>query len=232
MRKENKMKILNLFLTVISIALLCVSMLAGTADAGTQIWDFEKADQEKEWNVATGKWGIEDGVYQETSGATAAMASFVGEEDWTDYTVEAKIRIEQSNWAGLIFRAKSDLEYYVLYFGVGATIELWRHKPPNVDSRDNIFNIPQKGVGAFAAGEWYTLRAVVEGDEFQLFVNDELQNEVVDAVYDAGRIGVWAWQATASFDDVTVTGDGIKDTTAVNPDKKLAITWGKLRVDY
>jgi len=30
---------------------------------------------------------------------------------------------------------------------------------------------------------------------------------------------------------VTVTGDGIKDTTAVKPDKKLAITWGKLRID-
>ena len=224
------MKSLSSFFTAI-IAFLCLSMLMGTADAGTQIWDFEKAAQEDDWNVATGKWGIKGGVYQETSGATPAMASFVGEEGWTDYTVEAKVRIEQSNWAGLIFRAKSDLEYYVLYFGVGGTLELWRHKLPNVDSRDNIFNIPQKGVGAFAAGEWYTLRAVVDGDEFQLFVNDELQKEAIDAVYDAGRIGVWAWQATASFDDVTVTGDGIKDTTAVKPDKKLAITWGKLRAE-
>lgn len=225
------MKNLSLFLTAISIACLCVGMLMGTAYAGTQIWDFEKAAQEKDWHVATGKWGIKGGVYQETSGATAAMASFVGEEDWTDYTVEAKVRIEQSNWAGLIFRAKSDLEYYVLYFGVPAkNIELWRHKPPNVDSRDNIFNIPPKGVGAFAAGEWYTLKAVVDGDKFQLFVNDELQNEVQDAVYESGRIGVWAWQATASFDDVTVTGKDIQ-STAVQPDKKLAITWGKLKVD-
>jgi hypothetical protein len=224
------MKRFSSFFTVISV-FLGVSMLMGTAYAGTQIWDFEKVDQEEEWHVATGEWGIKGGVYQETSGATAAMASFAGEESWTDYTVEAKVRIEQSNWAGLIFRAKSDLEYYVLYFGVGSNIELWRHKPPNVDSRDNIFNIAPKGVGGFAAGEWYTLRAVVDGEEFQLFVNDELQQEVVDAVYEAGRIGVWAWQATASFDDVTVTGNGIEDTTAVQPDKKLAITWGKLRVD-
>jgi hypothetical protein len=226
------MKSLSLYLIAISIAFLCMSMLMGTADAGTQIWDFEKADQEKDWHVATGKWGIKGGVYQETSGATAAMASFVGQADWTDYTVEAKIRIEQSNWAGLIFRAKSDLEYYVLYFGVGSNVELWRHKPPNVDSRDNIFNIAPKGVAAFKAGEWYTLKAVVKKDQFQFFVNNELQNEVADAVYKAGRIGVWAWQAMASFDNVTVTGDGIKDTTAVQPDKKLAITWGKLRIDY
>ena len=230
------MKRLSLFLATISIAFLFASMLMGTVEAGTQIWDFEKADQEKAWHVATGKWEIKNGVYQQTEAALPAMASFLGDEksegvDWKDYTVEAKIRIEQSNWAGLIFRAKSDLEYYVLYFGVGSNIELWRHKPPNVDSRDNIFNIAPKGVGAFAAGEWYTLRAVVDGDEFQLFVNDELQNEVVDAVYDAGRIGLWAWQAAASFDDVKVTGDGIKDTTAVQPDKKLAITWGKLKID-
>ena len=224
------MKSLSPLFTAISV-FLCLSMLMGTVYAGTQIWDFEKADQEKDWHIATGDWGIKDDVYQETSGATAAMASFVGEESWTDYTVEVKVRNEQSNWAGLIFRAKSDLEYYVLYFGVPAkNIELWRHKPPNVDSRDNIFGDAPKGV-VFEVGEWYTLKAVVKKDQFQLYVNDELQQEAVDAVYGSGRVGVWAWQATASFDDITITGDDIKGTTAVKPDKKLAVTWGKLRID-
>ncbi|HIE25910.1 TPA: hypothetical protein EYP66_01330 [Candidatus Poribacteria bacterium] len=227
------MKSLNLFLAIISIALLCMSILMGTAYAGTQIWDFEKAAQEDDWNVATGKWGIKGGVYQETSGGSPAMASFVGEEDWTDYTVEAKIRIDKGQWAGLIFRAKSDLEYYVFYFGEG-NVELWKHTGPNVDSRQNLFKHPPQKIGLKKEKEdaWHDVKAVIEGDHFEFYMDGELQDDTIkDKSYPAGRIGVWAWKTAASFDDVKVTGPGIKDTTAVQPDKKLAITWGKLKVD-
>ena len=225
------MKSLRLFLTAISI-FLCASMLVGTAYSGTQMWDFEKADQEKEWNVATGKWGIKGGVYQETSGATPAMASFVGEEDWTDYTVEAKIRIDSGQWAGLVFRAKSDLEYYVFYFGEG-NVELWKHTGPDVGSRANLFKHAPLNIGLKKEKEdaWHEVRAVIEGDYFEIYMDGELQDDTInDGSYPAGRIGVWAWQTGASFDDVTVTGDDIKDM-AVEPDKKLAITWGKIRID-
>jgi hypothetical protein len=62
-------------------------------------------------------------------------------------------------------------------------------------------------------------------------MDGELQDDTInDSSYPAGRIGVWAWQTAASFDDVTITGDEIEDM-AVKPEKKLAITWGKIRID-
>ena len=36
----------------------------------------------------------------------------------------------------------------------------------------------------------------------------------------------------ASFDDFTVSGDNIKDTLAVDPNDKLATTWGRLKRVY
>ena len=45
-------------------------------------------------------------------------------------------------------------------------------------------------------------------------------------------VGVWAWETKASFDNLTVSGDGIgAATTAVNPKHKLAPTWGRVRQD-
>ena len=73
------------------------------------------------------------------------------------------------------------------------------------------------------------LRVVVEGDTFQLWVDGELQSEDVNGTYSTGKIGVWAWSTQASFDDVTVTGDGIKDTLAVESEGKLATAWGRMK---
>ena len=39
-------------------------------------------------------------------------------------------------------------------------------------------------------------------------------------------------ETEASFDDFTVSGDNIKDTLAVDPHRKLATTWGRLKRVY
>ncbi len=43
-------------------------------------------------------------------------------------------------------------------------------------------------------------------------------------------VGVWAWESKASFDNLTVTGEGVSGgTTAVNPRQKLTTTWSQLK---
>jgi len=120
----------------------------------------------------------------------------------------------------------------VFYFGEG-NVELWKHTGPDVGSRANLFKHAPLNIGLKKEKEdaWHEVRAVIEGDYFEIYMDGELQDDTInDGSYPAGRIGVWAWQTGASFDDVTVTGDDIKDM-AVEPDKKLAITWGKIRID-
>lgn len=210
--------------------IFAVMFIALPSWAGTQLWDFEKAEQEKEWTVANGKWKIDGGVYKETSGGEAAMHTLIGEENWDDYTVEAKIRIDDAGqWAGLVFRAQSEFEYYIYYLNVPDNIiELWRHKKGGFDARDNIRKVPATKV-KINNDEWYDVKVTVEGDQFELFINDESQGGDKDNTYKTGKVGVWAWQSKASFDDFTVNGDNIKDTLAVDPRRKLAITWGKLK---
>ena len=76
------------------------------------------------------------------------------------------------------------------------------------------------------------MKVVVDGEDFELYVNGELQGEHEDDTYRTGRVGVWAWETEASFDDFTVYGDNIVDTLAVDANHKLATTWGRLKRVY
>ena len=214
---------------------LSLIMLLGVAFslptfAGTQLWDFE--EDHKDWKVANGEWEIKGGVYHVDRGGQAEH-SLIGEEDWDDYTIEAKVRLDEHNWAGIVFRAESEMEYYVYYLNVpNNKTELWRHKEGGWAARDNIAQIPAVEKVKIENGEWIDMKVVVEGSEFQIHLNGKLQGEHEDNTYKTGQVGVWAWETEASFDDFTVYGDNIVDTLAVDANDKLAMTWGRLKRVY
>lgn len=215
-------------LTLFTLILLLGTAFSMPIFAGTQLWDFEEAHDD--WEVANGNWDIKDGIYQLEQGGKAEH-TLVGEEAWEDYTVEAKIRMDAGNWAGLIFRAQSDMEYYVYYLNVqNNKSELWKHSKGAWDTRVAVnSNIAAAGDVVIENEEWYDVKVIVEGDTFQLHINGELQSEESEGTYNTGMIGVWGWETGASFDDVTITGDNVKHTLAVDPTQKLATAWARLK---
>ena len=219
-------------ITVPKLAALGLIVLFGVAlslptDAGTQLWDFE--DKTDDWKVANGNWEVAKGVYHVDKGGRAEH-SLVGEKDWDDYTIEAKVRLDEHNWAGIAFRAKSEMEYYVYYLNVPNNIvELWKHTKGDWTTRANIVKTPPVKGAKIENGKWIDMKVVVEGTEFSVYLNGELQDESKDDTYKTGQVGVWAWETEASFDDFTVMGDNIKHTLAVDPHRKLATTWGRLK---
>ena len=218
--------ILRRFLVLSFLTYFCV-FISQPLFAGTQLWDFEK--NANDWKVANGTWKVEDGVYKVTKGGQAEH-SLVGEKDWDDYTIEAKIRIDQHHWAGLVFRAKSEEEYYVYYFNVPDNkTELWKHTPGGWGTRANLAQIPAEGGVQIKNDQWIDMKVEVDGDTFTLYINDKKQSDNTDASYGTGQVGVWAWETAASFDDFTVEGDNIEDTLAVDPKRKLTTTWGRLK---
>jgi hypothetical protein len=79
------------------------------------------------------------------------------------------------------------------------------------------------------------VKAVIDGDNFTLFINDIEQGTVedLDKAYGTGKIGLWAWQTKASFDDVKITSDAIADSvTSVDARRKLATKWGQIKRRY
>ena len=92
-----------LFSSVISC---CLVLIASFAFAGEQTWSFESdAD---DWKPANGSWSIEDGIYKLAKGGRAEH-SLVGDAEWDDYTVEAKVRLDEGKLGRCCFsRPKRD----------------------------------------------------------------------------------------------------------------------------
>ena len=214
----------------LSLIVLFGVVLAPPTFAGTQLWDFE--EDHDDWKVANGEWEIKGGTYHVDRGGQAEH-SLIGEEKWDNYTIEAKVRLDAGNWAGIVFRAESEMEYYVYYLNVPSNIiELWRHKEGGWAARDNIAQNPAVEKVQIKNEEWIDMKVVVEGDTFEVHLNGKLQAEHTDGAYKTGQVGVWAWETEASFDDFTVSGDNIIDTLAVDPSHKLATTWARLKRIY
>ena len=157
------------------LAALSFTVLLGIAVslptfAGTQLWDFE--EKHDDWKVANGNWEIKGGIYQLEKGGRAEHA-LVGEAEWEDYTVEAKVRMDEGNWAGVVFRAQSEMEYYIYYMNIpNNKSELWKHSKGAWDTRVALNNnIAAAGKLKIENEEWYDVKVSVEGDTFKLHVN-------------------------------------------------------------
>ena len=220
------------YLFSVTVSCCILALVASAAFAGEQMWSFDSdAD---DWEIANGVWSVEDGAYKLAKGGRAEH-SLIGEAGWAAYTVEAKVRLDEGNWAGVVFRAQSEMEYYVYYLNVpNNKTELWRHKTGAWDARDKIGELPGTNV-TIANGEWFDMRVTVDGTSMQLWINGEDQGELADetgAGYAAGQAGVWAWETAASFDDVKVSGDAIESLTPVEPQDKLTTTWGRIKQQF
>lgn len=221
------MKLRRFGISAAAFVAACALVLPVPATAGTQVWDFE--DGAGDWDAPNGTWEASGGVYSEVSGADPAMHSVVGDDSWDDYVVSAKVRLDEGNWAGIAFRVQSDFEYYVYYMNVPDNkSELWQHTDGAFDSRANLADIPGVNI-LIENGVMHDVQVVVEGDTFELWIDGELQSTESNGDYATGKVGVWAWATMASFDDVTVTGDGIDDSVAVESRGKLASVWGDLK---
>ena len=217
-------------------------LVSQSAWAGERSWDFEDPKQANEWEVINGTWEIQEGVYKEIAAAEKAAHAYVGDENWEDYNLEAKVRID-GLYAGLVFRAISEFEYYVFYVELTPKPErlcFFKHvlgagpgarQSPLMEGIHLQRNKADISGEDFARGEWLTMKIAVEGNKFTCFLNDKEIGVGTDDLgneYKKGKVGVWAWTTRASFDDLKVYGPDI-ESVAVDSRNKLAIAWGKLK---
>lgn len=218
----------------LALLLICTSLYAvPLATAEEQVWTFD--NDAADWTPANGSWEVEEGIYKQTTRWGEAQKALVDGVEWTDHTLEAKVRIDDGHWGGIVFRAQNEFEYYVyLICPKENKSELWRHKRSTAfkdgfEARDEIeHDIEPIGL-TLRRNEWFTLRVVVEGSRIAVAINDIEQGVFLDDAYPVGQVGVWTWDTQASFDDVAVKGASTASLTAIEPSGKLATSWAALK---
>lgn len=212
--------------------LICISGIP-LAVAEEHVWTFDEAVVD--WRPANGSWTVEEGVYRQTTRWGEAQKTLVEGVEWSDHTLAAKVRIDAGHWAGIVFRAQNEFEYYVyLICPKENKSELWRHRQSTVfkdgfEGRDEIeHDIEPIGL-TLTKQDWFTLQVTLEGSRIAVGINGIEQGVFIDDTYLVGKVGVWTWDTQASFDDVTVKGAVTQGLTAVEPKNKLALSWAALK---
>lgn len=228
------LNMMNILKSGPALFMMCISIcLVSLATAEEQMWTFDNGAAD--WIPANGTWEVEEGVYKQTTRWGKAQHTLADGADWTDHTLEAKVRIEAGHWAGIVFRAQSEFEYYVyLICPKENKSELWRHRRSTAfkdgfEGRDEIeHDIEPVGL-TLARQEWFTLQVEVKSSQITVAINGIKQGVFIDETYPFGRVGVWTWDTQASFDDVSVKGDTTTSLTAIEPQGKLTTSWAALK---
>lgn len=218
----------------LALFVICLSIcFASLGTAEEQHWTFD--EDAADWTAANGSWEVQAGIYKQTTRWGEAMHALAAGPDWTDHTLAAKVRLEAGHWAGIVFRAQNEFEYYVyLLCPKENRSELWRHRHSTAfkygfEGRDEIeHNIEPIGI-TITRHEWFTLSVGLEGNRMAVAINGIQQGVFTDDAYAYGKVGVWTWDTQASFDDVSVTGNTTTSLTSIQPQAKLATSWANLK---
>ena len=217
---------------------LTLFLLVTSSWAGTFMDDFEDGNMD-EWRLgsagAGGTWKIENGelVLEGLGGGYFGFG--IEGPDWKDYTIEVKLKITKhavtAFWeqAGVVFRAVVNVHCYYVALGTpGANIKQLRTYHGDLGLvPQHLQTVPFD----WEVNTWYVLKAVIEGDNFKYYVNDDLIMEYIDATYPTGGVGLCVTASTAAyFDDFSVTGENVPDRfRVVSPEAKLATIWGRIK---
>ncbi|WP_341346242.1 family 16 glycoside hydrolase [Paenibacillus sp. FSL H3-0469] len=158
------------------------------------------------WTAASGTWSVA------TDGSTKALIQTKGNstalitagDSWQDIAMEAKVKVPITNAnAGILFRVQDANNYYMYRLNVNdKKLELFKAV------NGTLTPVSSTLFADAAAGQWYTLKAVIKGNRILGFVDGQLKLEWTNPQTEltAGKIGFRTTSQNAVFDNARVTG--------------------------
>ena len=154
-------------------------------------FDFDDNKKPEEWKEEGGKWKVENGAYIGEELNAVEGITLVGEEKWSDYTIEATIKNAEGNWMALIVRWNDVNNHYGWWVNLGNSTAEWWVK---------IGAYAQQDSGAIKLNKnKYKLKIIVKGGTFEGYYNDQLIATMKHKDLKQGRVGLLVWQGSSQF---------------------------------
>lgn len=212
------------------LCLVFLLTLNSICNAGEIHYGFDDPDL-KDWMPGgqQSQWQVENGELSTEFKEAPSSDLITGNENWDNYTVECKSKFLEifpggMTWAAITVRYKDTGNNYT--FG----IDLAKQRA-NVDIEFGGVPIVWLNILMnLELNKYYNLKAIVEGDHIQFFIDDILIHDFKDASFTTGKVGVMAIRAHVHFDDFIIKGPNIADSTkSVGTTKSLVAAWGQIR---
>lgn len=212
----------------LNIAVLLLGVILLAAPVYALLYDFEDEAQMDEWQVTDGQGKIENGVFS-LEAAGGEGKAFVGETNWTDYTITCKATmVGGNNNYGIIYRYQDSQNYYMNSIKFSTQQATWAARI------NGTYLQGQAGMRLPFPSEMdteYELKVEVVGQKFKFYVDGELVQEFTNDEFEKGAVGIRVYDSQAIFNDFEVNGPGIPKSggIVVEPIKKLAVVWGQVK---
>ena len=239
--------------------LLVIPTWAGTLtdnfdDGNADGWRLLKGDTGAGLLDETAQWTVKKGELVATSKDVCfprnnvASTFGIGNKTWKNYEFSAKFRIEEKLPSGCGGGLSSPA---FVGFGVhfddtefinGLDLYIIRGRNPLWDWHDcelfekGNFDAPGRvnTKVAIKEGKWYTVEIIFDGGFYKMSIDNKLLCNMPANAPDAGAVVLSARNVEVHFDNVVVKGDTIPQWNMnlglpVEPQAKLALTWGQIK---
>lgn len=155
------------------------------------------------WTSSGGTWNVATDVTKALVQKSSTTAFIATGDSWTDYVFEAQVKVPITNAnAGIVFRATDNKNFYMYRINASnQKLELYK-------CVEGTMTLVSSTSFTAAAKQWYTLKAIVQGNTIKGYADGERKIEWTNPVNEltAGKIGFRTTSADAMFDQVLVTG--------------------------
>ncbi|MBS1824916.1 MAG: hypothetical protein JST93_06320 [Acidobacteria bacterium] len=130
-----------------------------------------------------------------------------GDEEWTNYAVEAKVRpLSYKDIAGIVFRYRTSRHYYHFVLENGSAARLALRLPEDEQFRKSAWKVLAAKPFPYDVKRWYTLRVETAGPRIRALIDGQVVLEASDASILKGQAGLTA-RHPARFTDFRVAMD-------------------------
>jgi hypothetical protein len=180
----------------------------GVKEAATSSFTDNFSDVKAGWVQYGGSFYVKNGEYVAThvEASHPCSKSVYSGADFSDFTYDAQVKVGSDGDGGLMFRASrfsfgpDDYSgYYVGISSSGKKVELGKAEGTWTSLKTVGMNI--------TADRWYQVRVAAKGTNIKIYIDDMITPKIDfnDASFASGAIGVRAYRALASWDNISVT---------------------------
>lgn len=139
-----------------------------------------------------GKTYVEMHVINEQSGHFNSTL-IVGDPEWSDYTVECKVRpMLMEDTAGIVFRYHTNRHHYSFLLEDGKKAGLYLRLPTETKMRAGRWRTLATAAFTYEPSRYYTLKVENEGPKIRAFIDGKLVLEASDSEILKGKAGIQA----------------------------------------
>jgi hypothetical protein len=155
------------------------------------------------WSAATGEMVQSSNVHSPVADGISRLGTYAYWQagmGWTDYTATVKMKSDDNDGIGIMFRYQDENNYYRFIW------DKERSSRALVKCENGLFTILAEDFVPYVTGKYYQVKIVAQGSSLQVSIDGSPVFSLSDSTFSSGTIALYCWgNRGACFDDITVS---------------------------